>query len=104
MSVQTAREKKVEAGESGLFDKYNARGTAQFKENKFADAALSWRRALELRRDAGTSHNLGVALAKLGKLEEAVASFREALELTPQTPGSHKNLGLALREQGKLTE
>ena len=45
-----------------------------------------------------------MALAKLGQLEEAEASFRETLELNPQLPNSHKNLALALREQGKLDE
>lgn len=102
MPVETAPEKK--AAESGLFEKYNTLAIAQFKENKFADAVVSLQRALELRRDVGALHNLGVAFAKLGQLDEAVATLQEALELDPKAPSSHKNLGLALREQGKLAE
>src|SRR5262245_42053804 len=95
MSVETTQENKGGAKESDLFDKYNAQGLALFKENKFADAILLFRQALQLRRDAGTLHNLGVAFARLGQLDDAVASFREAVALNPQSAGSYKNLGLA---------
>ena len=39
-----------------------------------------------------------------GKLDEAVACYRRALELKPDFAEAHNNLGVALKEQGKLDE
>src|SRR5450631_4457074 len=43
--------------------------------------------------DAGTHNNLGNALARLGQLDEAVASYRRALCLSPSFAEAHNNLG-----------
>ncbi len=104
MSVEGTLERKGGAEGTDLFSQYNARGMALFNENRLEEAVHALRQAVGVRRDAGALHNLGVAYAKLGRLDEAVASFREALELNPRSAGSHRNLGLALREQRKLTE
>ena len=37
-------------------------------------------------------------------LPEAVAAFKEAIRLKPESPESHYNLGIALQQQGKLAE
>jgi tetratricopeptide (TPR) repeat protein len=47
-------------------------------------------------------NNLGVALASAGKLEEAIATYGEALRLRPHFPEAQNNLGVALVDQGKL--
>ena len=39
-----------------------------------------------------------------GKLDEAVACYRRALELKPDYAAAHNNLGNALQAQGKLDE
>ena len=39
-----------------------------------------------------------------GKLDEAVACYRRALELKPDYAEAHNNLGNALKDQGKLDE
>ena len=39
-----------------------------------------------------------------GKLEEAIACYRRALELKPDYAKAHNNLGNALKDQGKLDE
>ena len=39
-----------------------------------------------------------------GKLDEAVACYRRALELQPDYAEAHSNLGNVLRDQGKLDE
>ena len=39
-----------------------------------------------------------------GKLDEAVACYRRALELKPDFAEAHSNLGNALKDQGKLDE
>ena len=52
-----------------------------------------------------TAHNnLGNALKDQGKLDEAVACYRRALELKPDFAEAHNNLGNALKDQGKLDE
>jgi tetratricopeptide (TPR) repeat protein len=45
--------------------------------------------------------NLGNALVEQGQLDEAIASYREAIRLAPDIAAlPHSNLGLALRKQG----
>ncbi len=46
----------------------------------------------------------GYALKDQGKLDEAVACYRRALELNPDYAEAHNNLGIALKDQGKLDE
>ena len=48
--------------------------------------------------------NLGVALMRQGKLDEAIAEYREAIRLRPDDGPTHFNLGTALGRQGKLDE
>jgi tetratricopeptide (TPR) repeat protein len=50
-------------------------------------------------------HNdLGVALTALGRLEEAIENFQQALSLKPGFPQAHGGLGNALRLKGRLEE
>ena len=48
--------------------------------------------------------NLGDALKDQGKLDEAIACYRQAIELDPKFAVAHSNLGNALKTQGKLDE
>ena len=45
-----------------------------------------------------------MAFKEQGKLDEAVACCRRALELAPDFAEAHNNLGVAFKEQGKLDE
>ena len=54
--------------------------------------------------DAGAHNNLGNALARLGRLEAAAASYRRALELMPDFAEAHNNLGNALLDLGRPGE
>lgn len=47
---------------------------------------------------------LGVESARRGRLDEAEAHFRRAVELDPDCGAAHSNLANALREQGRLGE
>ena len=48
-------------------------------------------------------HNvLGIALDGQGKVQEAIASYRNALSLQPNMPDLHFNLGIALTNTGEL--
>ena len=46
----------------------------------------------------------GIRLAQQGRLEEALLSFRRALQIQPGLAQSHNNLGIALQDQGRLEE
>jgi tetratricopeptide (TPR) repeat protein/2-polyprenyl-3-methyl-5-hydroxy-6-metoxy-1,4-benzoquinol methylase len=48
--------------------------------------------------------NLGLLFKQEGRLDEAVASLRRALQLQPDLVEVHYNLGLTLLEQGRLDE
>jgi len=61
--------------------------------------------AVAMRRRSFIAHvNLGAALHHQGKVEEAIAEYRESLRLNPDSPVAHQNLGEALRLQGKLED
>ena len=49
-------------------------------------------------------YNLGNVLKEQGKLEDAAACYRRALELQPDYAEAYFNLGNTLQEQGKLDE
>jgi Flp pilus assembly protein TadD len=48
--------------------------------------------------------NLGIALASQGRLDEAAAEFKQALQINPDDPKSLDNLGKILAGEGKLDE
>ena len=49
-------------------------------------------------------NNLGNALKRQGKFEEAIAHFKKALQINPGYAKAHNNLGTALASQGKTEE
>ena len=71
-----------------------------------------WRDGLSLWADtvkkspnkARPHNNLGEAFSDLGRLEEAIAHYREALRIKPDYGLAHNNLGVALAKQGKTEE
>ena len=49
-------------------------------------------------------YNLGITLARLGRIHEAIDHFEQALQFKPNYPIAHYNLGLALWLTGKPQE
>ena len=49
-------------------------------------------------------HNLGLALSKQGRLEEAIAHYNRALAIKPNFDYAHNSLGAALAESGRVDE
>ena len=45
---------------------------------------------------------MGASAAQIGKLDEAVRAFQEAISLNPKNAWAHNNIGNALRKQNKL--
>jgi len=62
-------------------------------------------RAIGLNPKAAVFHsNMGAVYTALGKLAEAVGSYRQALEIQPNLVSARSNLGNALKQQGELEE
>ena len=49
-------------------------------------------------------YNLGLALGKAGKIDEAIAHFQRAVQLKPDFAEAHNYLGTALLQGGKVPE
>jgi tetratricopeptide (TPR) repeat protein len=64
-----------------------------------------WRAVLVRFPDSAEMHcNLGNALQRTGKIEEAIAHFEQALRITPGFAGAHYNLGNVFLQEGKLSD
>ena len=80
------------------------------KENQPAEAAAERKEAAGLmrtnmnRQRAEVACNSGNSLLKSGKVEEAIADFRDALSYDPDYAEAHRGLSKGLEQQGKLTE
>ena len=67
-------------------------GRTRYNENKFADALSAFQQCLKLSPgNVKAEDNLGLALAGLGRNEEATAAFKQAIDW--QTRSSFKNAG-----------
>ncbi|MDE1995674.1 MAG: tetratricopeptide repeat protein [Rhizobiaceae bacterium] len=76
-------------------------GNALFYGNEPTAAVSIYQRVLALQPDhIGALDNLALALSDLGRLDEAIACLRHAIELNPHAPNTHNNLGLALLLKG----
>ncbi|MEJ5296088.1 MAG: tetratricopeptide repeat protein, partial [Fimbriimonadales bacterium] len=53
---------------------------------------------------ADIRNHLGMALAALGREEEAIEQFQKALEINPRYLEAHLNLAIILRDCGRLAE
>jgi tetratricopeptide (TPR) repeat protein len=69
------------------------------------DSETLWTHALECTRDNFIARdNLGLVPLEQGRMDAAVAQFREALRINPAYGEAHYNLGNALRQQGHTDE
>jgi tetratricopeptide (TPR) repeat protein len=112
---------------------HNNLGVALTRQRKLEPATASLRQAIRLKPDyvaahdnlraalelaqAGSVHqhtadqdsaqarlHLGIALVEQGRLEEALAAYRQVLRRRPTYADAHNNLGNVLQAQGKLDE
>ena len=75
------------------------------KADDFAGAERQCRKSLELNAKNATANcTLGVALARQGKLDEAIRYFSEAIKLEPGYVDAHYSLGQAIARKGKFNE
>lgn len=85
-------------------------GAAFQAQGRHADAIASYQSALgaggpqDLARDPRIHNNLAIALREAGRLDEAVARFRTALELAPRAADVMHGLGATLKACGRPDE
>jgi len=83
---------------------YNRMGTELLKEDKPAEAAAQFRRAIEADpTHAGAHYNLGLAYERMGS-KEAQAQFEKAIQLQPDFKHAHFNLARILMQKGRSAQ
>jgi tetratricopeptide (TPR) repeat protein len=64
-----------------------------------------FRQALKVTRNNYVAHNnIGIVLAKKGRIDEAIGEYQEAIRLNPYYPDPHYNLGNAFLNNGQTEE
>ena len=71
---------------------------------RYGEAEEMLRQALEGLDNAPTRYELGAVLAATGRLGEAIAEYRRALDRNPNHLATLNNLGVALAGQGRMDE
>ncbi|MBZ5535433.1 MAG: tetratricopeptide repeat protein [Acidobacteriia bacterium] len=83
---------------------HHSLGVAYFARKEYGPAVEQYRIAESIyAEDAMLLNDLGIALSRLGKTEEAIQYYRRAVDLAPMYPVIRFNLALALRSQGDST-
>lgn len=60
----------------------------------FEKEAEEWRKAIALQKNPRYFDNLGVALFRLNRYDEAITQYKRSLDLNPRSAKAHYNLGL----------
>jgi tetratricopeptide (TPR) repeat protein len=79
-------------------------GVVQHQHGRSEEAIDFIRRAIAQYAHANFYSNLGVVLRSLGRLEEAEASYRDAIRLSPESAGAYSNLGEVLNLLGRAAD
>lgn len=89
-------------------------GIALMDHNQIGEAIEHFQTALDLRSGNNQPHyaltlalihtNLGYAFARLGKVDDAMAQWREALQFQPNYPDAHYDLATILSQQGAVDD
>jgi tetratricopeptide (TPR) repeat protein len=95
---------KIEAPATEFYRLFNV--AASYEEKKqYAQAVEAWNQALQLVPDDSRAlNNLGLALARAGRTEEAIVQYRRSLQINAASSQTNNNLGSALASQGHLDE
>jgi tetratricopeptide (TPR) repeat protein len=111
LSETVTREKEVlQSGDPGAIATYFFKQGCRFEQMRdYRKAADAYRQALAHEpSDRGTwyfiHNNLGFSLNQLQEFQEGERLCRKAIQIDPDRPNAHKNLGLALVGQGRLVE
>lgn len=78
-------------------------GNAHFRQGNFEEAIAYYLRSAELKEDPGTYNNLGVALKKVGLLQDSISAFNDSLSLRPNSEAAVNLITLYI-ELGRKSE
>ncbi|KAE9393449.1 TPR-like protein [Gymnopus androsaceus JB14] len=70
-------------------------GTRLLEEGDVEGAKTLYKRSAEINRNASSLFNLGVTHYHLKEFDEAIAAWKESIELQPASPDAHTNLASA---------
>jgi len=102
---RTIRESAEVKYQNKLRQQKEAEQQRQVELEKRLKAAHEDKRQEESKIQGAIAHNnLGFDLGKQGKLDEAIAAYRKAIQIDPNYANAHNNLGFELCKQGKLDE
>jgi tetratricopeptide (TPR) repeat protein len=85
-------------------DAWHFLGVIAHQMGKHEVAMEHIQRAIGLKGNADELNSLGITLAQEGMRDQAIVSFRRALQIEPDMARAHHNLGIALQENGHLDE
>lgn len=89
------------SGDPALWQAWNALGILHDRDGRFAEAIVSYSRAIELQpKRAELRSNRGFSLLLKGEVDPSIAELTKALELNPQARVTKTNLRLALALKG----
>ncbi|KAL5492405.1 hypothetical protein ACEPAI_3852 [Sanghuangporus weigelae] len=71
------------------------KGTQKLEEGDIEGAKALYQRSVNIKRDAGSLFNLGVTHYHLKEFDDAIAAWKESIELQPSSPDAHTNLASA---------
>jgi tetratricopeptide (TPR) repeat protein len=83
-------------------------GTIRFRQQKFAEAAFYYQKALQYPREPATlaqiNNNLAILEMQQGSLADADKHFKESIALDPASARHHLGYGLLLEKEGRYDE
>ena len=78
-------------------DAWTALGNAQMDAQRFAEAIISYQRALDINpKDVNVRVDMGTCYRGVGQPEKAVEEYRKAMKYDPRHPMAHMNAGVVL--------
>jgi len=79
--------------------------TARAQVEHWRDSLTFWQHTVDVSTDNARAHgNFGLELANVGKTDEAIRHYTEAIRISPELADVHSNLGNALAGQGKAAD
>jgi arylsulfatase A-like enzyme/Tfp pilus assembly protein PilF len=105
-SAQTlAALRRIVLADPQIIDAWTMLGNEHFRRGEYADAAVSYKKALSLKSDSDLATiNLANAYRRLGQDEEAMVGYRHYLERDPRNAYVRYQLGELQSDKGQLTE
>lgn len=74
---------------------------------RYEEAIKDYEKAIEYPHDSHVYHtyyNKGICLRKLGRLDKSIDDLKKAVDMKPDNPNAHNNLGLSYFENKEFDE